>query len=195
MIIGLTGTIGSGKSFIAAVLDEFGAYVIDTDVIARAVVEPQTDGWRTIVERWGKDILAPDGTVDRKKLGEIVFASKAERGALNAILHPLIMQKMLEEMRNAPAGAHVVLIVPLLFEGGVQHLVDSVWVVTAPEEILVKRLMERDSITEEQALARIGAQMPQAEKIRMADVVIDNGGTLEQTREHVIAAWRNLAKS
>ncbi|MEW6202891.1 MAG: dephospho-CoA kinase [bacterium] len=195
MRIGLTGTIASGKSFVASILEELGAVVIDTDNIARIVVEPDTDGWKVIVERWGKDILLPDGTVDRKKLAEIVFTDSAERKTLNAILHPLILKQTLEEIRKSPPDANIVLLVPLLFETGFERFVDSVWTVTAPENTIVQRLIERDAITEEQARARISAQMPDKEKTRQADVVIDNGGTREQTRRQVIAIWRNVAKS
>ncbi|MEW5946964.1 MAG: dephospho-CoA kinase [bacterium] len=193
--IGLTGSIASGKSLVASVLGELGAVVIDTDRVAREVVAARSQGWNSIVKEWGEGVLGEDGEIDRKKLADVVFADDAQREKLNSILHPLIFRRVAEEVSRAPGDARVVIVAPLLFESGFDAWMDSVWVVTAPEEALAQRILERDSCTREHALQRIGSQMSQEEKAARADVVIDNSGKMEETRKRVIEAWRNDEES
>lgn len=190
--IGLTGTIGSGKSYAAAVLEELGAHVIDTDKLAREVVVPGAIGLQMIVERWGDRVLDDTGALDRKKMGDIVFADERERARLNSIIHPLIFRRIAEDIRNVPADAVVVLVIPLLFESKMEASVDSVWLVVADENVLLERLMKRDDFSREEALARIAAQMPQDEKMKRANVIIDNSGPMDETREQVVTEWEKL---
>jgi dephospho-CoA kinase len=193
ILIGLTGTIGSGKSAVAKMLADLGADVIDTDELAREVVTPGSKGLEAIVAEWGAGILNTDGSLDRDKLARIVFQDEARLNKLNSILHPLIIaetQKMLAETKAAAA----VLVVPLLFESGMDKIVNQRWVVAAPEDELVRRICARDGCDPEHARARIRSQMSQDEKIARADAVIDNGGPLERTRAAVEEAWNRLEK-
>jgi dephospho-CoA kinase len=192
--IGLTGTIGSGKSLVSAALRDLGAVVIDTDEVARDVVAPGTPGLLSLIGNWGPEVLAPGGTLDRKKLADIVFKDESQRIKLNAILHPLIGMETARRMAEAPPGRHIVLEVPLLFESGFDRLVDVVWVVAADEEMLVRRVCERDAAAEPEVRARMRAQMPQQEKIRRAHIVIYNNGSIEDTKRQTAEAWNNLEK-
>lgn len=192
MRIGLTGTIGSGKSLVADTLEDLGAVVIDTDQVARDVVMPGTPGLRAIVDAWGEQVLQPDGTLDRQKLADIVFVDDAQRQKLNGILHPLIGQETARRMASAPPDRHIVLAVPLLFESGFDKLVQSTWTVAADEKILVQRIIARDRVSEEHALQRIRSQMPQKDKIERSNVVIYNNGSIEDTRRQVRKAWSEI---
>ncbi|HOO55239.1 MAG TPA: dephospho-CoA kinase [bacterium] len=190
-IIGLTGTIGSGKSAVADMLAGLGAEVIDTDVVARDVVEPGTRGFDLIVANWGKVVLNSEGRLDREALADIVFNDEAQRQKLNSLIHPLVIEQVGRMIKDSAARA-VVLVVPLLFESGMHKMVQSVWVVSADEESLVERIRVRDGCDAEHAGARIRSQMKQDEKIALADVVIDNSGSLERTRGQVEEAWKKL---
>ncbi len=194
-VLGLTGNIASGKSLVTQILKELGARVIDADLIAREVVRPGTAQWRQIREVFGGEVCNPDGTVNREVLGRRIFNDPRQMKKLNAITHPVIVQKIKAEIDafraqgNVPAGVLVV-DAPLLIETGLHRLVDEVWLVTVPEETQVERLMVRDGLTREQALARVRSQMPVEEKKRYARVVIDNTGGPELTGKLV----RNLMK-
>lgn len=194
MKIGLTGTIGSGKSLVSGALRELGAVVIDTDEVARDVVAPGTQGLQSVIDNWGNGVLAPDGTLDRKKLAGIVFNDESQRAKLNAILHPLIAMETARRMAAAPPGAHIVLEVPLLFESGFDKLVDVAWVVAADEDTLVRRVCARDGASEDDVRARMQSQMPQKEKMRRARIVIYNNGSVEETKQQILEAWNNLEK-
>jgi dephospho-CoA kinase len=191
MRIGLTGGIASGKSSVADILKECGASLIDADEVYRKLIEPGSALHSRIVERWGPEILHADGSLDRKKLGRIVFASENERQELNNCTHPAIIaalrKEMAEEKRNP-----VVVVAPLLLEAGEEALVDELWVVVLDEETQIERLMKREFITREDALRRVRSQMPLAEKMRRADRIIDNNGPLEKTREAVQKLWTEL---
>jgi dephospho-CoA kinase len=193
ILIGLTGTIGSGKSAVAKMLADLGADVIDTDEIAREVVTPGSKCLETIVAEWGPGILNPDGSLNRDKLARIVFRDEARRKKLNSILHPLIIAETHKKLAETKAAA-AVLVVPLLFESGMDKIVNQRWVVAAPEEELVRRICARDGCDPEHARDRIRSQMSQEEKIARADAVIDNGGSLERTRAAVEEAWNRLEK-
>lgn len=191
-IIGLTGGIASGKSTVSRLLRELGATVVDTDVLAREVVEPGQPAWAEIVAWLGREVLLPDGSLDRRKVGELVFGDRQARARLEAITHPRIDAAAREALAAAErAGARVaVLDVPLLYEAGWDKKVDEVWVVYVDEATQKSRLMARDGLTEAQAAARMAAQMSLAEKARRAGVVIDNGGDPAGTAAQVTAAWR-----
>jgi dephospho-CoA kinase len=184
MNIGLTGGIASGKSTVARMLVESGAALVDADRIAREIVEPGQPSLAQIVERFGQAVLHEDGTLNRKKLGEIVFADEAKRKALEAITHPAIRAVMRERMdklqREAPKRL-VVVDVPLLYESGLQSLFEEVMVVYVPRSLQLERLMKRDGLSKADAERRLNAQMDIEEKKRLADIVIDNSGSLEDT--------------
>ncbi len=194
-VIGLTGGIASGKSTVSDMLRALGARVVDTDAIARAVVEPGKPAWEEIVTWQGRGILQPDGSIDRRRLGELVFADKAARAALEAITHPRIEAAAQEALAAAERDgcAVAVLDVPLLYEAGWDKRVDEVWVVFVDARTQLERLMARDGLTAAQAGARIAAQGPLAAKAERADVVIDNGGDPDRTRAQAAAAWRRVA--
>jgi dephospho-CoA kinase len=186
--IGLTGGIASGKSLVAELFRRLGAAVIDADSIAREVVEPGTAGWQSVVAEFGQDILAPDSTIDRAKLGRIIFSDRERRNTLNAILHPLIINTIRERItalgRKYPE-ALVVADIPLLIECGLQHEFDAVIVVWSPVELQRKRLMERDGLSAAEARQRIDAQMALNEKQAHATHVIKNDGSEKQTEKQV----------
>ncbi|MFY7066723.1 dephospho-CoA kinase [Nocardiopsis changdeensis] len=192
--VGLTGGIGSGKSAVSAELAEHGAVVIDADAIAREVVEPGTPGLAAVVEEFGEGVLAPDGSLDRPRLGEIVFADEARLARLNAIVHPLVGERSAELMARAEAaGAPVVVYdVPLLVENGLESLYDVVVVVDTPDEVRVDRVVRSRGMDPEQVWARIRAQADRETRLAAADLVVDNSGTREQLTERVAQVWEEL---
>lgn len=196
MNIGLTGGIATGKSTVSRMLVERGAALVDADQIAREIVEPGQPALQAIVEHFGPGVLREDGTLNRKKLGEIVFNDPAERKVLEAITHPVIRARMRERMAALEAERPdrlVVVDVPLLFESGLESYFERVVVVYVPREVQRQRLMARDKLSEAEAERRLAAQMDIEEKRRRADFVIDNSGTLEDTRRQVDALMRMLA--
>jgi dephospho-CoA kinase len=188
LIIGLTGGIASGKSTVARMLLELGIPVIDADQIAREVVEIGEDAYLQIVEKFGEEILQDDKTIDRAKLGAIVFNDEEKRKLLNSIVHPAVRQKMLEQKEQyvKKGEKNIVLDIPLLFESNLTYLVDKILVVYVDGHIQLERLMERNCFSKEEAEARIKAQLPLKEKAAKADAVIDNNGTIEQTKEQLL---------
>ncbi|GAA0222082.1 dephospho-CoA kinase [Actinomadura nitritigenes] len=192
--VGLTGGIGSGKSEVSARLDERGAVVIDADKIAREVVEPGTAGLAAVVAEFGEEVLLPSGALDREKVGRIVFADADRLAALNAIVHPLVGERMQELMDAAPADAIVVYDVPLLAENGLAGMYDVVVVVDAPEETQLDRLTSRRGMTEEDARARMANQATRERRRAVATHVIDNSGTLDDLKAQVDALWETLTR-
>jgi dephospho-CoA kinase len=196
-IIGLTGGIASGKSMVASILEKMGATVIDADQLARRVVEPGTGPYKEIVEVFGKEIVRPDGAIDRKALGVIVFSDPDARKKLERITHPAIKKLALDLMEEERLKGTwiVVYVVPLLLEAGLASTVDEIWVVYADEGTQLERLMKRDLIGREEALRKMSAQMPMDEKIKFADKIIDNTGTPDETRVKVLELWRGLEEA
>ncbi len=191
-VIGLTGGIASGKTLVARILKNLGAVIIDADQLAREVVAPGEPAYLAIVGEFGKEILNSNRTLDRKALGKIVFAEPSARRRLEQITHPAIAQRAeqkLAALREAGASV-VVYVAPLLIEAGVASRVDEVWVVYVDEETQIARLIRRDGINRSEALLRIAAQMPMAEKRTFGKVVIDNCGTPEETERIVKDAWK-----
>jgi dephospho-CoA kinase len=186
-VFGLTGGLASGKSAVARMLRARGVPVIDADVLAREVVEKGTEGLAAVVQAFGEGVLAPDGTLDRAKVAAIVFADPEKRKVLNRLLHPRIAalsaQKILELSEKGEALACYE--APLLVENGIADAFRPLVVVALPEEIQVARAMARDAATEDQARARIAAQLPLATKVAAADFVIDNGGDVAATEKQV----------
>ncbi|MCL5774072.1 MAG: dephospho-CoA kinase [Firmicutes bacterium] len=191
VLIGLTGGIGSGKGTAAKILAEFGAKIIDADVISRELTKQGLPLWREIVRRWGKQILKEDGEIDRKKLASIVFSSYRELEELNSMTHPAIIAEVNKRISENPDDL-MVLVAPLLIEAGITEAVDYLWVVTLDVEKQIERIIQRDGCNREEAQARIQAQMPLIEKVKFADVIIDNSGTPEFMREQVVKEWKNL---
>lgn len=194
MIIGLTGGIATGKSIVAEMLEQLGAKIIDTDTLAREVTEVGTEGWYEILGVWGKEILNPDNTINRKKLAQIVFSNPAELKKLNQITHPKIFEKLKEKIKNYDMKDIIVIVIPLLIETGTQDFVDEVWVVVASEEKQIERLKERDGLSEEEALLRIKNQLPNEEKIKYATRVIDNNSSIEETEKQVRKYFEEVKK-
>jgi dephospho-CoA kinase len=182
--VGLTGGIASGKSTVARLFGELGADVIDTDEIARALVLPGSPALGLIVDRFGAEVLTPDGALDRRRLRTIVFADPESRRELEAMLHPAIRAEALARA-TASSAPYVILVVPLLFETGFDRLVDRRAVVDCPESQQIGRLMKRDGIDATAARAMLAAQMTREERKRRADDCIDNSGSLESTRSRV----------
>ncbi|MFS0780628.1 dephospho-CoA kinase [Bacillus sp. 1P06AnD] len=193
-IIGITGGIASGKSTVSAMITEMGYTVVDADVAARAVVEPGQKAYGTVVEQFGRDILCEDGTLNRAKLGGIIFHDEEKRLLLNSIVHPAVREYM-DEQRDAAfaRGESVVFMdIPLLFESKLQGTVDQSILVYVDYVVQLKRLMERNGFSEEEAKARIRSQMPLEDKKAMADAVIENNGSIEETKEqirHILHRW------
>ncbi|MGV9775325.1 dephospho-CoA kinase [Streptosporangium sp. NPDC003464] len=190
--VGLTGGIGSGKSEVSRRLASMGAMVIDADKIAREVVEPGTDGLARIVEMFGAEVLREDGSLDRERLGSIVFADSGKLASLNGIVHPLVGARVAELQRQADDGAIVVYDVPLLAENNLAPMYDVVVVVDAADEIRLARLVELRGMSEQDARARIAAQAGREDRLRLADLVIPNEGSLEDLETRVEEVWAEL---
>lgn len=193
-VIGLTGGIASGKTTVGRMLRELGAPVVDADLIARQVVEPGQPAYADIVREFGPEVVAPDGTLDRKRLGDIVFTDKAKRRLLEAMTHPRIaMAAQAETARHAAAGEPVVIYeAALIVENRIHEALAGLIVVKAHPEQQVERAVKRDNIPVEHARARIAAQLPLAKKLEVATHVIDNTGTLDDTRAQVARLWSEL---
>ncbi|WP_031177539.1 dephospho-CoA kinase [Streptomyces sp. NRRL B-3253] len=192
LIVGLTGGIGAGKSEVSRLLVEHGAHLVDADRIAREVVEPGTPGLAAVVEAFGESVLAADGSVDRPKLGEIVFADPERRAVLNGIVHPLVGARSAELQSQAPQDGVVVHDVPLLTENGLAELYDLVIVVDVEPRTQVERLVRSRGMSEEEARARMAAQAGREERLAVADIVIDNEVSLDALRGRVAEVWTEL---
>jgi len=196
MVLGITGNIASGKSRVAARFGELGAAVVSADQLAREAVAPGTAALAAIVRRFGQAILRDDGSLDRQKLGGLVFADAEARRQLESITHPAIARLAEERlMRLRGTRKLIVYEAPLLFEAGAEGRVDRVLVVTAEEEVRLARLMDRDGLDRRAALQRIRAQLPQEQKAVRADYVIDNSGDWQECCRQVDALWRELTAS
>ncbi len=193
-VIGLTGGIGSGKSTVSQFLTELGAVILNTDEVGHEAFKPDTELWRQVVAAFGRQIVTPDGNIDRKKLGNIVFGNAESLSRLNQIMHPrmyALVKAQLEEYRQQKTRV-VVLEAPLLLEAGWTPLVDEVWVTTASESTVFKRLEERGGMSQAESLTRIRSQLPSAERVRHADVVINTDCNLDELRSGVKELWQRL---
>ncbi|MEE1823362.1 dephospho-CoA kinase [Streptomyces sp. BE20] len=190
--IGLTGGIGAGKSEVSRLLAAHGAVIVDSDVIAREVVAPGTDGLKAVAAEFGPGVLAADGSLDRPALGAIVFADPERLAALNAIVHPLVRARSAELEAAASPDAVVVHDVPLLAENGLAPLYDLVIVVDAEDGVRIDRLVRLRGMAEEEARARMAAQASRADRLAIADVVIDNSGPLTGLAPRVADVWSEL---
>ncbi|MEW6424009.1 MAG: dephospho-CoA kinase [Bacillota bacterium] len=194
MIVGLTGGIAAGKSTVSQMFKELGAYLIDFDELAREVVKPRQRAWQKIVEYYGKDILNPDLTLDRQKLGALVFHDAEKLKKLNEIVHPEVFredQRITDEILRKDPAALVIKDIPLLTEAGAQKLVEKIIVVYASPQTQLQRMIGR-GYNEAEARARINAQAPLEEKLKCADFIIYNDGPLEETRKQVAEIYQKL---
>lgn len=195
LLIGVTGGIATGKSVVAAMLEELGAPMIDFDVLARRVVEPDRPAWRDIVAYFGEQALKKDRTLDRATVAETVFADREKRKMLESFTHPRIREEFVAEVRSIrehDPDAIIQAVVPLLIESNLQSIFDYLVVVHAPADVQMARLIQRDGLTREAAAARLETQTPIDEKTGHADTVIDNSGSLENTRRQVEKLWQRL---
>jgi len=193
--VGLTGSIAVGKSFVLDLLRERGARVIDADRVAREVVEAGTPGLTAVIHEFGKEILTAEGTLDRSKLGAIVFTDKAKRQKLNSILHPFIITRqdeIINQWERETPDAITVVDAALMIESGGYKRFDKLIVVHCRPEIQLERLMKREGLSREEAQQRIDSQMPQSEKIKYADFLIDSSDGFESTRAQVGLLWQQL---
>jgi dephospho-CoA kinase len=193
--VGLTGSIAVGKSFVTGVRRELGCHTMDADAVAREVVSPGSAGLKAVVDAFGNDVLADDDSLDRKKLGSIVFGDETKRELLNRILHPLIIERQDEQIREwesqDPNGIAVVDAALMIESGGYKRF-DKLIVVHCKPEIQLKRLMAREAISRDEALRKISSQMPQAEKLKFADYRIDTSGEFDETRRQTEIVYREL---
>ena len=197
LIIGLTGGIVGGKSTVASMFRDLGAKIIDADKLGHSVILPNKPAWKKIVKIFGKDILQNDLTIDREKLGKIVFANQALLKKINEVTHPeitKIIKKEINLARNATSNQEKVLIVDaaLIYEAEMDGLMDKIIVVYINEDEQVKRLIKRNNLSKEEVLQRVRSQIPMEEKAKMADYVIDNSNSLDKTREQVEKIWQSL---
>ena len=193
MIIGLTGSIASGKSTVASMLKKKGYPVVDADEIARLVVEPGSEVMQEIEAQFGSSMIRSDGSLNREKMGELVFGNEEARKKLNGIIHPAIRKEMHRQKDEwLDKGANTVILdIPLLFESKLQSHVDKILVISVTPEIQKSRLMERNSLSEKEAEARIQSQLPITEKEQGADAVVHNNGSLEETEKQLDEVLHN----
>ena len=180
-ILGLTGGIGSGKSAISVMFEELGIQVVDADIVAREVVEPGSTGLEKITEHFSDEILTTDGSLDRAKLREIIFADESQKQWLNNLLHPLIRESMLAQLQQA-TSQYVILVAPLLFENGLDKFCDHTLLIDVPVEVQITRTTARDNISVELAKQIIASQMPRADKQQKATDTLDNNRLLSEVK-------------
>lgn len=195
MIIGLTGSIASGKSTVSKMLEDMGYPIIDADMVARQVVEPGSHTLKKIEVLFGPDVIQPDGTMNREKVGALIFSDPTKRQQLNDIIHPAIREEMLRQRNEYLEMGYqtIIMDIPLLFESRLQHFVDKILVVSVTAEIQLARLMERNGLSEKDAKDRISSQLPMSVKETGADAVIYNNGTVEETArqlDSVLDLWQ-----
>ena len=193
-LVGLTGGIASGKSYVASLLGELGASTVDADQVAREVVVPGSTGLVQVVGAFGYEILLPSGELDRAKLGDIIFADAEKRIELEHILHPLIKARTTQLISEQPSDV-VVYSVPLLVEANVDYPFDAIITVEAGVETQVSRLMNSRQMSESDARARIGAQTSSADRVARANFVIDSSGTKDQTKDQVVEVWKQVLEA
>jgi dephospho-CoA kinase len=195
--VGVTGGIASGKSTVAKMLQEKGAFLVDFDELAREVVQCGLPAWKAIVEYFGTEVLNDDGTINREKLGTIVFENHEKLARLNEIVHPAVIEqwkRRLAEIKKEHPEAIVLSDIPLLIESGMNNFVDVIVLVYVPRQEQIKRMMLRNGFTYAEALLRLDAQLSIEEKVPLADMVINNQGSIEKTQKIVDDVWRELLK-
>jgi dephospho-CoA kinase len=195
LTVGLTGGIGSGKSTVARILEDLGAAVIHADAVGHEVYLPHTEGWQRVTAAFGRDIVKPDQTIDRQKLGTIVFRDPAALKRLNTIVHPLIfaeVQRRIRSLRSSGIAQPIVVEAAVLIEANWLPLVDEVWLVVAGKEAVIDRLARQRGLAADDVARRVDAQLTDAERRKVAQVVIENQGSLEQLRQQVESLWQRV---
>ena len=196
LVVGLTGSIGTGKSEATRILQELGAGIINADQVGHEAYTPHTESWNEVVDAFGQDILQPNGEIDRSKLGAIVFADSSQMTKLNGIMHPRMagmVADKIEQMRSH--GIQVAVVeAALLFEAGWEILVDEVWTTDSPLESVFQRLMLRNGLNEEEVRKRLSSQMDIQERLNRSDVVVDNSGGVAALEETVRSLWESRIK-
>jgi dephospho-CoA kinase len=191
--VGVTGNYASGKGTVCGIFSAFGAIHIDTDIISRDITQPESPGLKKIIAAFGSEFILPSGGLDRRKLGMRVFSSPDELFKLTSILYPLILNRTIE---LTPDSSCIYMInAPVLFEAGFDAYMDAIIVVSSPIDLSVERGTSRDGLSHDEIMNRLNNQISLNEKIKSADYVIDNSGTLEQTRIQAEAIWNNLISS
>lgn len=187
-ILGITGSIATGKSTVVNIFKQYGFSVVDADIIAREVVEPNTAGLKKVVETFGSSVLCSDGSLNRKQLGQIIFSDTKKRQALNALLAPFLQEAIIEQIKRASAVSSLVIAdIPLLYEAGYDKYMDQVAVVYIPEDLQVQRLMKRDRITKKEAQKKVASQLSIEEKKKRADIIFDNQESLSSIRQQIFS--------
>ena len=191
LVIGLTGSIGTGKSEVARLLGSLGAELINADLVGHEAYSPNTDGWRQVVDAFGRDILQPSDEIDRRKLGAIVFSDPEQMAKLNAIMHPRIAEMVGERIEKLRGQGKEVVVVEaaLLFEAKWDYLVDEVWSTDAPVETVIQRLRDRNGLEEEEVRKRIDSQMDREERLARSHLVVDNSGDVAALEQTVSSLW------
>jgi len=193
--IGLTGGIGSGKSVVSQLLTELGGFVIDADKVGHEIYLPGKEAWHKVVETFGRDVLASDQTIDRKKLGALVFSSDEARKTLNRIVHPLMYQdigRRIKAKRQEGFTRPIVVEAAILIEANWVPLVDLVWVVVANRPAVIERVGLQRGLMAKDIEARIASQLPDAERIKLASLVIENNGSVGELKKKIIEAWKQI---
>lgn len=191
IVLGVTGNIATGKSTVVAMLRDLGAHHIDADLVYRDLVGPDQPLLRSLAEHFGEGIIADDGSLDRQALGAIVFSNPEKLKTLDALTHPAVIAETDRRVNEIREGVIIMDAVKLI-ESGHHEVCDEVWLVTAPEDIQVRRVMERNNVDEAEARRRVAAQPPLEPKIAASDVIIDNSGSLDEVRIRVIDAWNDM---
>ncbi|MDN6408589.1 MAG: dephospho-CoA kinase [Tetragenococcus halophilus] len=187
-ILGITGSIATGKSTVVNIFKQYGFPVVDADIIAREVVEPNTAGLKKIVETFGSSVLCSDGSLNRKQLGQMIFNDAKKRQALNALLAPFLQEAIIEQIKRASAAASLVIAdIPLLYEAGYDKYMDQLAVVYIPEDLQVQRLMKRDRITKKEPQKKVASQLSIEEKKKRADIIFDNQESLSSIRQQIFS--------
>jgi dephospho-CoA kinase len=194
IVIGLTGGIGTGKSEVARILQGLGATLISADQVGHEAYRPHSEVWQEVVKAFGEEILQPDGEIDRKKLGSIVFSDPQQLVRLNQIMHPRMARMVAQQIEGLRQEGVVVVEAALLFEAGWDSLVDEVWTTDSAIEVVISRLQARNGLSEEEIRKRINSQMPAKERLARSDVVIDNSGDVANLERTVQSLWNNRVK-
>ena len=196
MVIGLTGGIGTGKSEAARYMTSLGAALIDADLVGHEAYQPHAEAWRRVVDAFGPEILQSNSEIDRRKLGAIVFSDPEQLARLNAIMHPLMAGMVADQLAALAAGGAAVAVVEaaLLFEAGWDALVQEVWVTDAPEDAVIRRLRQRNGMSEAEARQRLSAQMSRRQRLDRADAVIDNSADLPAMQRAIDGLWAARVK-
>lgn len=196
-VIGLTGGIASGKSTISMLLRDKGAVIIDADEIAREILSPKKPAWNAVIDCFGREILLDGENIDRKKLGRMVFSDRAMLEKLNRITHPAILEEIKKRLDYYRQKREKIVVIDaaLLLEIGLDSMVDEVWLVAVDEKTQLARLLNREKeMSVEEAMDRIRAQLPLDKKIKMADRIIENSGSIEETKRQIDALWRDISR-